>query len=117
MAGKQRGSLLAIAAMAAIACAHTPRGGADVYGYSVRSSNVDPVVVDRAPRVYFRGSWARLVDGQWLYPTDHGWVMFTEEPPELARHRDSIGTEQTATIPSPRGPSIKRAPGAGLQIE
>jgi hypothetical protein len=116
MAGRALSLVLVIGIAA---CAHTlpqEKRGPEVYGYSVRPSSVDPVVADRAPRVYWRGSWARLVDGQWLYPTDRGWVMFTEEPPELQRHRDSIDTEQTATdIPSPRGPTLKQNPTIGIQ--
>jgi hypothetical protein len=114
MSGK---SLFLVLAIGIGACAHgtssPARRGPDVYGYAVRSSRVDPVVVDRAPRVYFRGAWAHLVDGQWVYPTENGWVVFVEEPPELARHRDSADTEQTATdVPSPRGPTIHRQAGA-----
>lgn len=106
--------LLLVLAIGLAACAHTSRRGPDVYGYAVRSSRVDPVVVDRAPRIYWRGAWAYLVDGEWVYPTETGWVVFVEEPPELARHRDSADTEQTATdVPSPRGPTIHRLPGSG----
>lgn len=113
MTGK---SLCLVLAIGIAACAHnTARRGPDVYGYAVRSSRVDPVVLDRAPRVYFRGAWAHLVDGQWVYPTDHGWVVFVEEPPELARHRDTVETEQTATdVPSPRGPTVRQGPGFAI---
>lgn len=103
-----------VVAMGIAACASSTRSGPDVYGYRVRGSNIDPVIIERAPRVYFRGAWASLVDGQWVYPTETGSVVFVEVPAELARHRDSVDTEQTATdIPSPRGPSIHRMPGSG----
>lgn len=70
---------------------------------------MDPLVVERAPRVYFRGAWAHLVDGRWHYPTESGWVVFEETPPELARYNDSVGTEQTPTdMPSPRGPTLSQ---------
>ena len=107
-------ALLLMVAMGIAGCAGSTRRGPDVYGYRVRGSNIDPVIIDRAPRVYFRGAWASLVDGQWVYPTETGWVVFVEEPAELARCRDTVDTEQTATdIPSPRGPSIYRMPGSG----
>jgi hypothetical protein len=84
-----------------------------VYGYAVRPAHADPVQIERSPRVYFRGGFAHLVDGQWHYQTESGWMVFVDEPPELVRYRDSVGTEQTPTNGSPRGPTVLQLPGAG----
>ncbi len=68
--------------------------------------------MERSPRIFYRGAWAHFVDGEWLYPTESGWVVFIETPPELARYADSVETEQGgANIDSPRGPTVYRQPG------
>jgi hypothetical protein len=109
-----RSSVVVFGILGTLACGRPSPRGPDVYGYRVRAADVDPVVVERAPRTYYRGAWAHLVDGEWHYPTESGWVVFEETPPELARSADSVGTEQTPTnVPSPRGPTINQLPGAG----
>src|SRR5688572_2413953 len=107
-------AVVVLGVLGTLACGRPSPRGPDVYGYRVRSAEVDPVVVERSPRVYYRGAWAHLVDGEWHYPTETGWVVFVETPAELARHNDSVETEQSATdLPSPRGPTINQFPGAG----
>jgi hypothetical protein len=82
-----------------------------VYGYEVAPAHVDPVVLDRAPRVLFRGGWAHYVDGFWYYQTDNGWVVFINVPPDLLRERDAMNTEQPPTnAPMPRGPISAQGP-------
>jgi hypothetical protein len=106
--------VVAFSVAAATACARPSPHGPDVYGYRVKSASADPVVIERAPRVYFRGAFAHLHGGEWYYRTETGWVVFVEAPPELERSRDSVETEQSATeLPSPRGPTINQQPGAG----
>ncbi|MGZ5971115.1 MAG: hypothetical protein ACXWP4_25770 [Polyangiales bacterium] len=76
-----------------------------VQGYAVEERYVDPVRMERAPRVLYGGEWARLLDGHWYYPTWGGWVIFREEPTELRRERETIGIEQPPTLGEmPRGP-------------
>ncbi len=94
------------------ACVSHARPGPDVYGYAVQPATKDRAIIERAPRVYYRGAWAHYVDGHWHYPTTSGWVVFVEEPIELSRQRDAMGTEQSETnMPSPRGPSVHQSPG------
>ncbi len=108
--------LLAMALSSAIACARDTRPGPDVYDYAVADATVDPDRIERAPRTAFRGTWAHWLDGRWYVRTasgqGEGWAVFVEVPPELRRLEDSIATENTPTSPTPRGPSVQRAPGA-----
>lgn len=106
--------LVAFGIVATLACGRPNPRGPDVYGYRVEKAEVDPVILERSPRMYYRGAWAHLVDGRWHYPTESGWVVFVDTPPELLRYRDSVETEQAATdVPSPRGPTVHQLPGAG----
>jgi hypothetical protein len=92
--------------LVALGCANgAGRPPATVQGYAVEETEVDPVAVERAPRVLYGGDWARLVDDRWYYPTAHGWVVFREEPAELRRQRETVATDQPPTsAPMPRGP-------------
>lgn len=60
-----------------------------VSGYPAVRAEAVPVEIAAYPRVYFRGTYAYLVDGQWYYPTNRGWVIFEEEPAELRRYRQT----------------------------
>ncbi|WP_437811484.1 hypothetical protein [Sorangium sp. So ce1078] len=60
-----------------------------VSGYPVVRAEIIPVEIAASPRVYFRGTYAYLVDGEWYYPTNRGWVVFEQEPPELRRYRQT----------------------------
>lgn len=62
-------------------------GGAVVYGYPAIYADVTPYELAGYPRLWYRGSYAYLIDGSWYYPTTTGWVVFREEPPELYRYR------------------------------
>jgi hypothetical protein len=88
-----------------------------VYGYRVATARVDPVTLDRAPRVLFRGGWAHYVDGIWYYQTESGWVAFVDVPAELQRQADTLNTEQPPTNAAvPRGPTTQQWPiGGGPQ--
>lgn len=106
---------VAVASMG-VACAPRARPGPDVYGYTVEHATTDSTTIQRGPRVYFRGGFAYLVHDRWHYRTEEGWVVFVEEPEELRRQR-GVETEQSATtVPSPRGPTIHQAPGAGAPL-
>lgn len=61
-----------------------------VSGHPAVRAEVVPVEITAYPRVYFRGTYAYLVDGRWYYPTNHGWVVFEEEPAELRRYRHTF---------------------------
>ncbi|MBI2390140.1 MAG: hypothetical protein HYV09_11180 [Deltaproteobacteria bacterium] len=107
-------ALAVFALPSSIGCVSGGRPGPDVYGYRVAAARVDPVVLDRAPRVYYRGAWARFVDGTWYYPTESGWVAFVEVPPELQRQHDAMHTEQPPTQAlMPRGPTTQQFPIGG----
>lgn len=76
--------------------------GAVVYGYPVVRAEVVPVAITAYPRVYYRGSWAYLVDGRWYYQTPRGYVVFREEPRELRRYREQIRPSRPR-----RGPPVE----------
>ncbi len=61
-----------------------------VSGYPAARAEIVPVEIAAHPRVFFRGTYAYLVDGQWYYPTNQGWVIFEREPPELRRYRQTF---------------------------
>ncbi|AUX26678.1 hypothetical protein SOCEGT47_072480 [Sorangium cellulosum] len=60
-----------------------------VSGYPAARAEAVPVEITAYPRVFFRGTYAYLVDGLWYYPTNRGWVVFEEEPAELRRYRQT----------------------------
>jgi hypothetical protein len=89
------GVLRVLAVLTSVAiggCAITVRseGRAVVHGHPVARAEVVPVEIATNPRVYYRGSYAYLVGARWYYPTAQGWVVFREEPTELARYRVEI---------------------------
>jgi hypothetical protein len=51
-----------------------------------------PADVRSYPRVHYRGADAYLVNGRWYYAAPQGWVVFREEPRELARYRTELTT-------------------------
>lgn len=102
-------------ALGVAACGSSVRSSAPaVYGYRVAHTDLDPVVIERAPRVLFRGGWVHWVDGTWYTQTESGWVAFVEVPPELQRQRDAMGAEQPPTNAAvPRGPTTPQLPIGG----
>ncbi|WP_129579966.1 hypothetical protein [Sorangium sp. Soce836] len=108
-------SALAAAALAAGAsllagCLGTV--GAEGYvvsGFPVVRAEVVPMELAASPRVYFHGTYAYLVDGQWYYPTNRGWVIFEREPAELRRYRQTYRAspryvpERELSFPRERG--------------
>jgi hypothetical protein len=97
-------ALCLAAAAFSFGCSATLTAGAPrVAGYEVAAAQAVPVGIDRYPRVTYRGEWAYLVDGLWYYPTASGWVIFQEEPPELAQYRYRY--ERTA--PRARPPDVE----------
>ncbi|WP_437598859.1 hypothetical protein [Sorangium sp. So ce590] len=80
-----------------------------VSGYPAVRAEVVPVEIAAHPRVFFRGTYAYLVDGRWFYPTNRGWVVFEREPPELRRYRQTFRTspryvpERELSYPRERG--------------
>jgi hypothetical protein len=84
-----------------LGCSATVTAGVPrVAGHDVVAAQAVPVGIERYPRVVYRGEWAYLVDGLWYYPTASGWVIFQDEPPELAQYR--MRYERT--------PGVQRAP-------
>lgn len=94
---EKRGPTLALTALLALAgaimalgCTTTGTvgaGGAVVYGYPAIYADVTPYELAGYPRVWYRGSYAYLIDNSWYYPTTAGWVVFRQEPPELYGYR------------------------------
>lgn len=61
-------------------------------GVPVTEVDVVPVAIETYPHVYYRGSYAYLVDGRWYYRdygARRGWVVLRREPTELARYRST----------------------------
>lgn len=76
-----------VGAVVVTGCTGSVSGGAAVYGYPTVTAEVVPVELEAYPRVWYRGSYAYLVDGRWYYPSSAGWVVFTQEPRELYSYR------------------------------
>lgn len=80
-----------------------------VSGYPAVRAEVVPVEITAYPRVFFRGTYAYLVDGQWYYPTNRGWVIFEQEPVELRHYRQTFRSsrryapERELSYPRERG--------------
>lgn len=102
---------LAVGASLLMGCVGTvrPVGGVVVSGVSAVRAEMVPVEIAAYPRVYFRGTYAYLVDGRWFYPTNQGWVIFEEEPTELQQYRQTYRTspryvpERELSYPRERG--------------
>lgn len=91
---------MAALAIGAAALATGCVGTVGTEGFIVRGTpavraELVPLEITAYPRVFYRGTYAYLVDGVWYYPTDRGWMVFSEEPIELRRYRESVR-------PSPR---------------
>lgn len=84
----------------AVGCTATLQTGTpNVGGYDVVYADAVPVSIDAYPAVEYRGRLAYLVDGRWYWPTDSGWVMFVEEPPELSTYRTRVQSAPRAVPP------------------
>ena len=96
---------IALGAVAMGGCAaRVQTGAAVVYGYPVARAEVVPVEIATYPRVYYRGSYAYLVGSRWYYPTARGWVVFRQEPVELARYRGELERTRVRRLPAERPP-------------
>ena len=84
------------------ACAAQPRPSIDGHAVSARDSV--PVEIERYPRAQWHGRWAYLVKGEWWYPTDAGWVVFDEVPPELQSDRPWVMSAPPGTATAMQGP-------------
>ena len=79
---------IALAVMGSGACSGTTTAqGTLVYDHQATYVETLPPHTIYQPRVYYRGRYAYLVDNRWYYPSDRGWVVFRDEPRELARYR------------------------------
>ena len=86
------GGAVALSGCYATAGAEVPSAEVDV-GVPVVQADVVPVTIETYPHVYYRGSYAYLVDGRWYYRSRaRGWVIMREEPTELARYRATYVT-------------------------
>lgn len=61
-----------------------------IYGYDAMPAEIVPPAIEAYPHTYYRGSYAYLVGNHWYYPTQRGWMVFRQEPRELARYRTRI---------------------------
>ena len=94
----KRSAVVVLGILGTLACGRPSPRGPDVYGYRVRTADPDPVVVERAPRMYYRGAWAHLVYGEWYYPTETGWVVFEETPPESDQTAGTVVARRKANF-------------------
>ncbi len=86
--------------MLAMGCSATlSTGRPTVDGHAVAYADAVPVSIDAYPGVEYRGRLAYLIDGRWYWPTDAGWVVFLDEPRELAMYRTRIQTAPRAVPP------------------
>ena len=65
----------------------TPARSAVLYDHSGVYVDDAPPGVYVSPCVRFRGRPAYLVGTRWYYPSERGWVYFSDEPVELHRAR------------------------------
>ncbi|MDI1430816.1 hypothetical protein [Polyangium sorediatum] len=91
--------VIALSMLAAGCTATLSAGTPNVGGYDVAYAEAVPVDVNMYPAVAYRGRLAYLVEGRWYWPTDNGWVVFVEEPPELASYRTNVQTAPRAVPP------------------
>ncbi|MDC0748989.1 hypothetical protein [Polyangium mundeleinium] len=91
--------VIALSMLAAGCVATLSAGTPNVGGYDVAYAEAVPVDVNMYPAVEYRGRLAYLVEGRWYWPTDNGWVVFVEEPPELTRYRTNVQTAPRAVPP------------------
>ncbi|MDI1482240.1 hypothetical protein [Polyangium sp. y55x31] len=86
--------------MLAAGCTATLSAGTpNVGGYDVAYAEAVPIDVNRYPAAEYRGRLAYLVEGRWYWPTDSGWVVFLDEPPELAYYRSRVQAAPRAVPP------------------
>jgi hypothetical protein len=90
--GRFAGALLCTAALASVTgCTATvtarPARTAVLYNHPVVYVDDAPDGVYDSPVAYYRGQPAYLVGTRWYYPSDGGWVYFSDEPTELRRAR------------------------------
>ena len=91
--------VIALSMLAAGCTATLSTGTPNVGGYDVAYAEAVPVDVNMYPAVEYRGRLAYLVEGRWYWPTDNGWVVFVDEPPELTRYRTHVQTAPRAVPP------------------
>jgi len=91
--------VFAFSMLAAGCTAMLSAGPPNVGGYAVAYTDAVPIDVNMYPAVEYQGRLAYLVEGRWYWPTDNGWVMFVEEPPELGMYRTNVQTAPRAVPP------------------
>ncbi len=99
------GALFAVSVVAAfsLGCSATVTAGVPtVAGHQVAAVDAVPAGLEAHPRAFYRGEYAYLINGQWYYPTASGWVVFLDEPRELASVRMHI-----ETAPGRRAPAVE----------
>jgi len=89
--------VMAIFIFAATGCSGMLGVRPSVAGYAVAPVNTMPVALDGYPRYYYNNRYTYLIDGQWYYPTNDGWVVFMEEPRTLSQYRTRLQTAPPAT--------------------
>lgn len=91
--------LLVISMAAMTGCSASVRMRPNIGGYAVAPVSSVPVAIEAYPHVQYVDRYAYLIDGRWYYPTYDGWVVFLEEPRELAEYRSRIQAAPPATRP------------------
>lgn len=90
---------LILAIFAMTACSASVGLRPSVAGYAVAPVNNVPGSIQAYPRYYYRDRYAYLVDGQWYYPTNDGWVVFLDVPAPLAQYRAQVQSAPPAARP------------------
>src|SRR4051794_29595470 len=80
---------LALAMTGCTAEVHTARPVVE-YDEPVVEVQAAPVRVESYPRYTYRGRDVYLVDGRWYSRRGGRWVVYREEPRELARYRTQV---------------------------
>lgn len=116
---------LCFALFVASGCSASVRVQPSVAGYAVAPASQMPLTMDGYPRYFFRGRYAYLIDGQWYYPTNDGWVVFLDVPAPLFDYQTRVQSAPPARrapdvyygYPPPQPPPRQPTPPRELQRE
>lgn len=114
----RRGATAGLLLFVMTGCSASWRMQPTVAGYAVTPVDDVPIaVMEGYPRTLYQGRYAYLIDGQWYYPTNDGWVVFLDVPMPLAEYRARLQSAPPATRapdvyygypPTPRQPTPPR---------
>lgn len=121
-------SLLAAALVLVPGCTARLMAGTPtvIDGYGAVYTDDVPADLSIYPRVFYRGSYAYYVQGQWYRRAPDGWVIYRETPPELNRYRPFVqqappapryyGPTSPPQAPSPAQPYPNPSPPPAIQV-